>query len=202
VNMGSRKLINLATPTSNADAATKLYVDGRSKELWYEIYNIASIGVGSWGSGQTNISIWQRREVTFSGVNQVNSFDVQIPIHTGKQGDTVANSAIVTFVPIKVFPTGRLIGYGNTGINYGFNTGSSHSTGDTCILWYYWQLTGNTLSLALYNVRAGNYNYLHFNNPAVYPPPAGYTSSSTPRYTQYGDWTPIGWTFNINGTTL
>lgn len=49
INMGSKKITNLATPTNNADAATKSYVDG--KRLSSETAGTITLAASDWSSG-------------------------------------------------------------------------------------------------------------------------------------------------------
>lgn len=54
INMGSKKITNLATPTNNADATTKRYVDG--KVAGARLYGTVSLTT-SWTNGAQEIGV-------------------------------------------------------------------------------------------------------------------------------------------------
>lgn len=64
LNMGNNKITNLGTPTADSDAATKGYVDGRTKEKIIDVSGSYSSGVIDYNFGK-NIQFKDYNEIQF-----------------------------------------------------------------------------------------------------------------------------------------
>lgn len=169
INLGSRKITNLDTPSSNNDAANKIYVDTKAKVQQSTLLTANRLYSGmTFLSGLPSYPIHgQKGTFTFSNLSTINSCKISIPIWTGMTGinnNTTApnGKAYIMYLDFDlnfgagvtfVHPPQRYVTYGlDTNNNYNTSVHGSFVVTGT--------LTGNQI---LFEIRKWNWNtnYYH-----------------------------------------
>lgn len=193
VNLGSRKITNLAQPVNSGDAVNKFYLN----TIHWKAVHLQQTQINArWttdgrnqASSPATANDIQTRYFSVPSFSYFKGFSLSIPIHTGKSGANSSNLAVIQWLDLAVdFPAGigdssGLGGHGPTRLMYGYNLSNVINTGVYGIYYTNWYINGTTLEVQVYRATnvGGGYTGLYYNpNLTNYPLPTGVTNPSLP----------------------
>lgn len=211
LNLNSRKITNLATPTLGTDAVTKALVDVRAKQYVIDTYQITGFraAAGLFGTTDVNISynqyrLFSRPTAGFFTADWYTA-TIYIPVITGNTGTSAPNATTLMWCPLRIQRLqGETQGYISNQI-YGLTAAGQPASNVYGVIHAWWEddVPGGVFKTAV-KLLQNNQVSLHYNNNAVYPHPSGFTTATnpagySPQFTQFGEWVPKGWVLELTG---